>query len=242
MAIIPTTPVRFPMNTIDNEPYPLDKGLIGTTPIIHKNGETCCLEFWGYVMSNLDSASLGKVYVWAKIADKTAAYAEVVGELEMGRMKLMVEYPSLVPTRFEIAPEFRKLGIKSRLLQVICELGLDLHRIAGDSEIVVDGRVVSTMRRELRIVGQPAQFGRWYALGGRVRDDPAHQRIMEELKKPKKERNWYLHTPQRGHMSGVIEEEDLRKSLAQKTAIGFPQCWERLLAYKVSTLKKQNLP
>ena len=71
-----------------------------------------------------------------------------------------VEHLPLYPTPFQIAPEFKKLGIRSRLLQVIGEFALDFQRISGDREIVVHGQVVATMKREAVISGQPAHFGR----------------------------------------------------------------------------------
>lgn len=234
-------PPYFLANTINEEPFPLDKGLIGETSICNKKGETCRLEFWGYVMRKPDYDALRKVYIWAKIDSKTAAYAEAVVQLESDKMKFTVDYLPLFPTPFEIAPEFRKQGIKSRLLQVISELALDFHRIAGNSEIRIGGHVVSTMRREVVIVGQPAQFGRWYSLGGRVSDPNDHRKIVEECKKPKKERNWYFHLPYRGHTPVRISEDRLREKLAQTTAICDESCWSQLPLYNTSLNKKQKL-
>lgn len=234
-------PPYFLSNTINDEPFPLDKGLIGETSICNKKGEACHLEFWGYAMRKPDSDSLRKVYIWAKIASKTAAYAEVVVQLESDKMKFTVDYQPLFPTPFEIAPEFRKQGIKSRLLQVICELALDFHKVAGHSEIRMGGHAVSTMRREVVIVGQPAQFGRWYALGGRVSDCNDHQKIVEERKKPKEERNWYFQLPYRGHTPVRISEDRLREKLAQTTAICHESCWSQLPLYNNSLNKKQKL-
>lgn len=232
------TPSYLLSNEIDSEYIPQDKGLIGKTSICNKQGKSCDVEFQGYVTRYPDSPSLQKIHIWARVASKTAAYAEVV--VRTDEMKFYVEHQPLFPTRFEIAPEFRKHGIKALLLQVIGELALDFKRISGDKEIVVHGQVVATMEREVVILGQPAHFGRWYALGGQV-GNVDHRLIVEELKKPKKERNWYLRTPYRGHMQARISQDSLMKSLAQKTAICDESCWNRLPVYDVSVLKEQKI-
>lgn len=234
------TPSYLLSNEIDSEYIPQDKGLIGKTSICNKQGKSCDVEFEGYVTKYPDSTSLQKIHIWARVASKTAAYAEVV--VQTDEMKFYVEHQPLFPTRFEIALEFRKHGIKSRLLQVIGELALDFRKISGDKEIVVHGQVVATMQREaVVILGQPTHFGRWCALGGRVGSVDDHRLIVEELKRPKEKRNWYLQMPYRGRMQARISQDRLMESLAQKTAICFESCWNRLPAYDVSVMKQRKI-
>lgn len=233
------TPPYLLSNEIDSEYIPQDKGDIGKTSICNKEGQTCHVEFKGYVTRYPDAPSLQKIHIWARVASKTAAYAEVV--VQTDEMKFYVEHLPLFPTRFEIAPEFRKHGIKSRFLQVIGELALDYQRVAGDREIVINGQVVATVKREVVISGQPAHFGRWYALGGRVTNIDDHRRIVTELQKPKEDRNWYLQMPYRGHMQARISQDSLRESLEETTAICYESCWNQLPVYNVSVMKQQKI-
>jgi hypothetical protein len=233
------TPWYLLTNSIEFELIPQDKGLIGQTSICNKQGESCEVELKGYVTKYPDCPALQKIHLWARVAGKTAAYAEVV--VETKEMKFYVEHQPHYPTPFQIAPEFKKHGIGSCLLRVVGELALDFRKMCGKKEIVIQGQVVATMEQEeVAVLGMPAHFGRWYALGGRAGDPHDHRKIVEELKKPNKDRNWYLHLPSRGRMRATISQDRLMDSLKQKTAICYESCWSRLPIYDIAVMRKQQ--
>jgi len=191
------------------EAVPMDKRIIGEALFKTREGEMRKICFHGYVKHCSDGYHpvSRKIYIWGKVAEKIAAYAELLMAAEDNKIKFSLE-PQFLNV-FTLAHEFVNQGIETLLLQVIGELAIDFQRASRNQEVFIRGASLD--------------YENWYSLGAQAFRESDHAEIERELQKPLRDRK-YCYQP----YQMKINQDVLREKLGQRTAICFNSCWELL--------------